>query len=307
MKTLDVVYVLGTGSSWDNNEIRFSVRSVLKNLTGIGRIFIVGEKPSGLKGFVHIEHPDEFPSTNADGNIIRKILRACQDPRLTDQFLFMNDDHIIMKPIRAEKIPPFHKGDMKTFPENYWELNDWRKRLLNTKLALEAQNFPTLHYDCHAPIIFDKREFPLAMARFDYASGIGLTMKSLYGNIHYPKAPCLVEQKRTVFKYFSLVELEERFTGPMLLSFNDQGLNDSLKIFLYQKFRLPSALETKPIGDKTIEIYMACRESTDYQVALDTYLKYFKNQNLKDMFLADTHRRFSNKIKFLLEQKLIGL
>ncbi|MCX6224629.1 MAG: hypothetical protein NTV01_07750, partial [Bacteroidia bacterium] len=110
-----------------------------------------------------------------------------------------------------------------------------------------------------------------------------------------------------VFKYFSLAELEERFTGPMLLSFNDQGLNDSLKIFLHQNFRLPSALETKPIDDKTIEIYMACRESTDYQVALDTYLKYFKNQNLKDMFLADTHRRFDNKIKFLLEQKLIGL
>jgi hypothetical protein len=96
MKTLDVVYVLVTGSSWDNNEIRFSIRSVPKNLPGIGRIIIIGEKPSGLKGFVHIAHPDEFPSINADGNIIRKVIPACQDPRLTDQFLFMNDDHIII-------------------------------------------------------------------------------------------------------------------------------------------------------------------------------------------------------------------
>jgi hypothetical protein len=67
MKPIDIVYVLGTGSNWSDNEIRFSLRSVFKNLTNIGQIFIVGEKPAGLKGFIHIDHPDEFPSTNADG------------------------------------------------------------------------------------------------------------------------------------------------------------------------------------------------------------------------------------------------
>jgi hypothetical protein len=307
MKLIDVVYVLGTGSSWSDNEIRFSIRSVLKNLTGIGQIFIVGEHPANLGGFIHIQHPDEFPSTNADGNIIRKVLRACQDPRLSQQFLFINDDHIIMKPIRARNIPPFHKGDMKTYRTDYWKLNEWRKRLLFTKAALEEQDLPTLHYDCHTPIIFDKLKFPLAMARFDYASGIGLTMKSLYGNIHYPKAPLLVEQKKTVFKYFTLAELRERFTDSILLSFNDQGLNDSLKIFLYQQFPDSSPLETKPIDDKILDIFIATRVSHSYQLALDTYLKYFKNNNLKGLFLADTKKRFENKINYLLEQKLNGL
>ncbi|MFA5815861.1 MAG: hypothetical protein WC865_09615 [Bacteroidales bacterium] len=108
MKPIDIVYVLGTGSSWSDNEIRFSLRSVFKNLTNIGQIFIVGERPDGLKGFLHIDHPDEFPSTNADGNIIRKVLQACKDPRVSEKFLIINDDHIIMKPMRAEKIPPFH-------------------------------------------------------------------------------------------------------------------------------------------------------------------------------------------------------
>ena len=77
MKTLDVVYVLGTGSSWDNNEIRFSIRSVLKNLPGIGRIIIIGEKSSGLKGFVYIAHPDEFPSINARQIRSGSTIKSC--------------------------------------------------------------------------------------------------------------------------------------------------------------------------------------------------------------------------------------
>jgi len=115
-------------------------------------------------------------------------------------------------------------------------------------IALQDQDLPTLHFDCHTPIIFEKEKFFDAMSRFDYASDIGLTMKSLYGNICYPDAPCLAEQKKTVFKSYTLSELNLRFEKPKLLSFNDQGMNDSLKIFLYQNFSLPSPMEIKPIN-----------------------------------------------------------
>ncbi|MFA5816200.1 MAG: hypothetical protein WC865_11320 [Bacteroidales bacterium] len=307
MKPIDIVYVLGTGSGWSDNEIRFSLRSVFKNLTNIGQIFIVGEKPAGLKGFIHIDHPDEFSSINADANIIRKVLRACQDPRVSEKFLFINDDHIIMKPMRADRMPPFHKGDMKSFHLDYFSFNEWRKRLYKTMIALEEQNLPTLHFDCHTPIIFEKEKFIEAMSRFDYASGIGLCMKSLYGNIYYPDAPCLAEQKKTVFKSYTLDELNLRFEKPILLSFNDQGLNDSLKIFLYQNFSLPSPLETCILEDRIIEIYRASRESFSYELARDTYLKHFKNNNMKAVFISDRANRFENKLKYLLEQKLTGL
>jgi len=307
MKPIDIVYVLGTGSGWSDNEIRFSLRSVFKNLPNIGQIFIVGEKPAGLKGFIHIDHPDEFPSNNADGNIIRKVLRTCQDPRLSEKFLFINDDHIIMKPMRADRIPPFHKGDMKSFHLDYFGLNEWRKSLYKTMITLEQQNLPTLHFDCHTPIIFEKEKFVDAMSRFDYGEGIGLTMKSLYGNIHYPNAPCLDGQKKTAFRFYTLGQLQQRFERASLLSFNDDGLNDSLKVFLHQNFQLPSPLETGPMEDKIIEIYIACRESLSYTYALETYLKYSKNNNLKMLFKSDRNNRFDNKLKYLLEQKLINL
>ena len=74
-KQIDVVYVLGTGSNWDNNEIRFSLRSLAKNLKGMGRVFVVGERPAFLQNVIHIPAKDEFnPNVNADGNIILKVL-----------------------------------------------------------------------------------------------------------------------------------------------------------------------------------------------------------------------------------------
>ena len=307
MPPFDIVYVLGNGSRWSNNEIRFSIRSVFRNLTGIGKIVIVGQRPEGLKDYLHIDHPDEFGPTNADGNIIRKVLRACSDPRVSDKFLFINDDHIIMRASRVHSIPSFHKGDMTTYPEGYWKLNPWRERLHRTLIALQEQNLTTLHFDCHTPIILEKGKFIDAMTRFDYASGIGLTMKSLYGNIHCAKAPCLEQQKKTVFKHFTIDQLQQRFEKASFLSFNDDGLNDSLRVFLHQNFRLPSPLETGPMEDKIIEIYIACRESLSYGYALETYLKYSKNNNLKMLFKSDRNNRFDNKLKYLLEQKLIDL
>jgi hypothetical protein len=200
---------------WNNNEIRFSIRSVYQYLEGFGKIYIVGEKPDFLEGRIHIQHPDEFSPENADGNIIRKVLRACQDPSVSEKFLFMNDDHLFLKETRVAEIPPFHKGDMNSFPQHYYGMNPWRKRLYLNKLALEKYGLPTLHYDCHTPAIFEKKKFIDAMSRFDYASGIGLTMKSLYGNIYYPKAPLLAGEKRILFSFFKIQQLEA-FRSPQL-------------------------------------------------------------------------------------------
>jgi len=306
MKT-DLLYVLGKGSRWDNNEIRFSIRSAEKHLKGLGKIIIVGELPSFIEGCIHIYHPDEFGEENADGNIIRKVLRACLDKRVSEKFLFINDDHVFLKDIRINLIPSFHKGDLHSFPQHYFGVNPWRKRLYATMLALDAAGLPALHYDCHTPILFEKEKFIEAMNRFDYACGNGLTMKSLYGNVWCQNGPQLSNEKKVIFQNMTIRRIEEKLMQSSLMAFNDDGLNDSLKIFLYQNFREPSSLETSPIDDKIIDIYIAARESNSYEMAVDTFVRYFKNENIKNMIARDRNSRFENKVKYLLEQKLKDL
>ena len=152
---MDVVYILGSGSSWNNNEIRFSLRSIAKYGIGVGQIFVVGTLPAFLSDeVIHIPAEDIYnPMQNADGNIAYKVMLACQDERLSDNFLFINDDHILLKPIDLKDIPAFHKGNMNTFPASYWTLNYWRTRLKRTMETLNKQGLPANHYDCHTPMV----------------------------------------------------------------------------------------------------------------------------------------------------------
>lgn len=37
---MDILYVIGRGSKWENNELRYSLRSLEKNGINVGNIFI---------------------------------------------------------------------------------------------------------------------------------------------------------------------------------------------------------------------------------------------------------------------------
>ena len=176
---MDLVYVLGSGSQWNNNELRFSLRSVEKNLIGVGKIYIIGENPGFLTNkVIHIPHADPL-NQNADGNMAMKIIRACQEPKLTKNFLFMNDDFIINKPMVAKNIKWMHKGDFKNRSEEYWKAQFYRYRLRRTYDLLLALGLPALQYDYHAPMIFNKELFPKLMEQFDYKADIGYTFQTL--------------------------------------------------------------------------------------------------------------------------------
>jgi hypothetical protein len=282
MKSIDVVYVLGKGSVWKNNEIRFSLRSVEKNLQGIRKIWVIGERPEFLKNINHIPFPDELPN-NADGNIIRKVLRVCQEKMLTDNFLFINDDHLILKPVIAGDIPPYHKGDLTEFPKEYFELNFWRGRLFRTKNILREKGYPTLHFDCHMPIILNKQRFPEVISEFDFEKNIGYTMKSLYGNIVHPDGPMLNGEKATIFRPYILPDIIERVKNKTFIAFNDDGLRIPMKTWLYINFPEPSKYEkTNGPGDPFFDIIeWVLSEEKDFASGCMLYDKHGKARKVK--------------------------
>ena len=306
---IDIVYVLGKGSPWNNNEIRFSVRSIFRHLTGFRKIWIIGENPGCFSDdVVFIQHPDEIGPHNADGNIIRKVLRACQEKDLTKNFLFINDDHFFIKPNIASQFPNLHKGDMNTFTEKYWKLNPWRKRLLRTRDVLNSKNLPCLHFDLHTPIIFNKAKFPQIMAQFDYHNDVGYTMKSLYGNMEYATDSRPNDgYKVKVFEYFTIDQINARIAGAHMLAINDAGINNHLKLWLYQQFPEPSPVETTPLQDKIIEIAHWENTGQDYSKGVEIYNKYFNNRNLSHLFAMANTKAAQKKLNYKLTEKLRNL
>jgi hypothetical protein len=216
----------------------------------------------------------------------------------------INDDHILIKPIEISQIPSFHKGDMKSFPDNYWKGNYWRTRLESTMHILSSKGLPTLHYDCHTPIIFDKTIFQEIVGDFDYQSGIGYTMKSLYGNSVQPEGKLLTIEKRTVFEHKTTEELDSLLSKSTFLAFNDNGINLSLKKWLFSHFPAPSEWEIKKTDDKSIAVSEWLQSDCDFEKGCVLFSKYFSNKNLAKLFALGETPSLRKKMEYKFNTSL---
>ena len=94
---LDVVYPLAAMAKGpDDFELRYSLRS-LEPQSWVGTVFIIGHKPAWLKNAVHIPFADQWNLNFKDKNIIKKMLRACTDERISDPFIANSDDQYWLK------------------------------------------------------------------------------------------------------------------------------------------------------------------------------------------------------------------
>jgi hypothetical protein len=180
MNEISVVYVLGTGSRLKNFEIRMSLRSVEKYLTGVKDVWIVGKLPDFLTNVNHI--PLEDTHLVPDWNIMEKIKKACEHPDITEEFLFMNDDHFLLKPFEAATFPFYHRNGLDEYVKRRG-LDSYGRRSNNTLQRLKALGLPIKHFDVHTPILYKKELFLEHVANADWKDKKdGFIIKSLYAN-----------------------------------------------------------------------------------------------------------------------------
>lgn len=173
MDSVDVVYVLGTGSLWDNNELRFSLRS-LQNLKNFKTVWIVGECPRWITNINHIQCKDytRIPDTN----IMMKLTTACENAGITDDFLFVNDDHYLVTRFDAPTFPYYYFKTMHAYTQG----STYAMRVRNTLNYLLKKDLPVKYFDIHTPIIFNKSKFIENVTK--NWNKAGFVVKSLYAN-----------------------------------------------------------------------------------------------------------------------------
>ncbi len=179
---MDVVYILGEGSKWDNNEIRYSIRSLERHLKGLHHIFIIGRCPEFLKHVHHI--PAEDTHKYKQPNILKKVMLACSEPDITENFLFMNDDHFLNAEFDIKTFPFYYKNLLEdNIRDREWD-DTFRRSMVNTLVNLQNQRItPIYNYDTHTPIIYNKTGLRRMMQYVDPTLPDGYSIKSLYGNM----------------------------------------------------------------------------------------------------------------------------
>jgi len=170
---MDIVYPLKRAGY--NRELRYSLRS-LKNLPH-DQVFIVGEIQPWVKNVIHIPVPQrDTKYANSRAN----ILTAARDPRVSDDFILMNDDFYVLSPQKS--VPVMHQGDMDafmaTFPHRsaYWELMVATRELLR-ELGITRPKF----YELHVPTVYNKAKLLAMVERFD---GREYMMRTVYHNLY---------------------------------------------------------------------------------------------------------------------------
>lgn len=183
---MNFVWILGSGSNFDNEEIRYSIRSVLK-FHPDANVTIVGELPAFYTG-EHYYVPDD--TGNVYLNTWNKCLKACE---LFDEWIVMNDDFYLLQPfVKAH----YYSGTIKEHKRNLG--NEHFGRLINQtyKVFPNAKKWTT-----HTPIPILSEEFLRLTKEYRDDDNV-ISWKTMYCELNesYPKIKMKDAKVRGTFK-----------------------------------------------------------------------------------------------------------
>lgn len=185
---MDILYVIK--SEILNEDLRWSLRSVEKYVSGFDRIFIAGFKPPFSIGMTHV--PVVQLGTKYQ-NVLGNITQAVKTTDISEDFVLMNDDFIAIKPIDLTKDKlNYIAGDLDEKCEEVAQLRQspWRRgfpvaRDLLRKICKHKKLY---NYAVHTPYIINKKKF-LEMLEIPEVKAVLDTnrtflLRVVYGNLY---------------------------------------------------------------------------------------------------------------------------
>jgi hypothetical protein len=169
---MDVVYICRNG---DNEELRYSIRSVVANFP-YDKIWVVGGKPDWYCGN-HIPVPqDQDKYSNARANM--KAIAASDSP-ISNNFILMNDDFFILSPIKS--VPYYYGGTLYSKIESLkkkYRRSSYITMLSKSYRFLRRKGIKDpLDYTLHIPFKMNKNKLRSII-------DTGISWRLAYGNLY---------------------------------------------------------------------------------------------------------------------------
>ncbi len=193
---IDAIYPLGTGSLLKNEEIRFSLRSLVANASNLGKVLIVGAKPGFLKWSERLIHVPFVERHTAYRNVWEKLHFIARSDLISETFLFLNDDFIIVKQFDAAAIPNcVVGGDLAQMTTTNGKrlgsiliadvTRSYHRVLKHTLMVLKQRGMTSYNFATHQPVLFEKGKVIECYKEFekDLAKPYGLSWRCCYGNM----------------------------------------------------------------------------------------------------------------------------
>lgn len=216
------------GSSWDDNELRYSLRSVAKHGQNVDSIIIAGHKPAWVQGVTHAPLTD--PHSNRANNTWYKMKQMCHN--LNRPFVLMNDDFYLQQTTDFETLPHYTEGEIKDLAKKYRRVSDYVGMLYRTEYVLQRNGYPRKNFAVHYPMMIDPVGFRPHFEHF--VEEPGLSFRLIYGNMMVRETVELPDLKLS--REMSTAQIKEALKDKPMFSIGDRFLNDDGKNYLQELY-----------------------------------------------------------------------
>jgi len=174
--SVDLVWLVRRGP---NEPLRYSLRSLTENIEHRG-VHVIGNPPSWFTG--HMVRPRMRPGKYGNTRISMRM--ACDDPQISAQFVYCNDDFFLFK---SAQVPVLNRGPLAKTIEQFKASRtecDWARGATETLELLRAEGIDSpLNFEMHVPLVIDKAVMRRALQIIDASTARVPYMRTLYGNL----------------------------------------------------------------------------------------------------------------------------
>jgi hypothetical protein len=168
---LDVVYICRDG---ENEELRYSIRSVVKNLPH-ARLWVVGGKPDWYTG----RHIKVKQLKNKFENARANVTAIAKSGQISEDFILMNDDFFVISPV--DEVRYYFSGTLKSKIEYFISAHPSSQytALLqrSMKVLINRGVEEPLDYALHVPVIMNRKKLLEVLP-------LGISWRLSYCNIY---------------------------------------------------------------------------------------------------------------------------
>jgi hypothetical protein len=181
---MDYVYICKDG---ENEELRYSIRSVIKNMPK-GNVWVVGGKPEWYVG----NHVAVKQTDSKYDNAYENLRIACETKKISQNFVLMNDDFFAVKKI--DKIENYVGGFLIEKVALYSQISP-RSHYTNklhktmTKVQRSGIDLPA-DFELHVPMLMNRTKLSAILKKYP-----DCLWRSTYGNIYNVRGKHITDVK----------------------------------------------------------------------------------------------------------------
>ena len=228
---MDIVFTFKFDPHTKNRQLIYSLRSIEKHLKGnIGTVFVIGADPE-LNNVIHIPATD---LKSAAINIKDKLLIACNHPGISEDFLYVADDHYLVADVDIESYPVYSSGTLANLSRT--QRGAYKQNVIETMKYIPSGK----NYNVHSPIIYNKQKLKDIIEETDWQP-FGLLIKSLYCNRLELRGHEMSDCK--ISRDISPTEMKSRIANRPFFSTGRESTMRYLKQFMDELYPIPSKYE----------------------------------------------------------------